>query len=193
MPKMPQGWDPAGYTPVAERMQAFRAAYPAAQVVTRLHAWENGRITFRAAIYRSADEQRPAATGWASEKEGDGEINTSACLENAETSAVGRALANFGFTGVRPREGNASRHDRRIAEPRIATTSDKRGPDPVLQEAASAVGDVLQTLRAAERAGMPAADVRRLDDLLGGRSVPPSTLLRAERELRAWFDGRRSH
>ena len=42
-------------------------------------------------------------------------------------------------------------------------------------------------------AGMPAADVRRLDDLLGARSVPPSALLRAERELRAWFDGRRSH
>ena len=86
MPKTPSTWDPSSYATVAERMQAFRAAFPAAHVVTRLHAWENGRITFRAAIYRNAEERRPAATGWASEKEGDGEINSTACLENAETS-----------------------------------------------------------------------------------------------------------
>ena len=192
MPKTPSTWDPSSYATVAERMQAFRAAFPAAHVVTRLHAWENGRITFRAAIYRNAEERRPAATGWASEKEGDGEINSTACLENAETSAVGRALANLGFTGARTRDGDGARRTPRVAEPRLVRAPD-RGPDPALQESADAVTDVLATLRAAERAGMPAADVRRLDDLLGARSVPPSALLRAERELRAWFDGRRSH
>lgn len=189
MPKTPSNWDSSSYTPVAERMQAFRAEYPAAQVVTRLHAWENGRITFRASLYRNPEERRPAATGWASEREGDGEINNTACLENAETSAVGRALANLGFTGARPRDADDSRPPRRVAEAPQPT----RGPDPALQDSANAVNDVRRTLRAAERAGMPAADVRRLDELLGARSVPPSTLVRAERELRAWFDGRRSH
>lgn len=188
MPKTPSNWDSSSYTPVAERMQAFRAEYPAAQVVTRLHRWENGRITFRASLFRSPEERRPAATGWASEREGDGEINSTACLENAETSAVGRALANLGFTGTRPRDGDEARPQRRVAESRRS-----RGPDPVLQDSANAVNDVRRTLRAAEREGMPGDDVRRLDALLDARSVPPSVLLRAERELRAWFDGRRSH
>ena len=187
MPKTPPNWDSSSYATVAERMQAFRAAYPDAQVVTELHSRADGRITFHASIYRSPEDRRPAATGWASEREGDGEINTTACLENAETSAVGRALANLGFTGVRPR-GDEARPHRRVAEARPA-----RGPDPALQDSADAVNDVRATLRAAEREGMPGDDVRRLDALLGARSVPPSVLLRAERELRAWFDRRRSH
>ena len=188
MPKTPPNWDSSSYATVAERMQAFRAAYPDAHVVTRLHSREDGRITFRASIYRSPEERSPAATGWASEREGDGEINTTACLENAETSAVGRALANLGFTGARPRDGEATPLQRRVAEPRHG-----RGPDPALQDSADAVSDVRATLRAAEREGMPDDHVRRLDALLGARSVPPSVLLRAERELRAWFDRRRSH
>src|SRR5204863_2856840 len=63
-----------------------------------LVAREGGEITFKALVYRSAAETLAAATGWASEREGDGDINTVACLENTETSAVGRALANLGFT-----------------------------------------------------------------------------------------------
>lgn len=63
----------------------------------------------------------------------------------------------------------------------------------VLRDWANAVADVRDSLRAAERAGMPDDDVRRLDALLGARSVPPSVLLRAEREVRAWFGCGRSH
>jgi hypothetical protein len=39
------------------------------------------------------------STGWANEVPGDGAVNRDSVLENCETSAVGRALANLGYSG----------------------------------------------------------------------------------------------
>ena len=55
-------------------------------------------VAERAFVFRSLEEERPSATGLASERIGDGDVNTVACLENTETSAIGRALANLGLT-----------------------------------------------------------------------------------------------
>ena len=60
-------------------------------------------MIFRAAVFRAAEDREPAATGWAAERVGDGEVNAVACLENTETSAIGRALANLGFLASRLR------------------------------------------------------------------------------------------
>jgi hypothetical protein len=43
----------------------------------------------QAFVFRSVEEERPSATGLASERIGDGDVNTVACLENTETSAIG--------------------------------------------------------------------------------------------------------
>ena len=90
--------DLSDYALVADRITLFYERYPDGRIVTELHSRADREITFRALVYRSAADLQPAATGWASEREGDGEINRVACLENTETSAVGRALANLGFT-----------------------------------------------------------------------------------------------
>jgi hypothetical protein len=42
------------------------------------------------------------STGWAEEIVGNSPVNKTSALENCETSAVGRALANFGFQGKNP-------------------------------------------------------------------------------------------
>ncbi|NBX75156.1 MAG: hypothetical protein EBQ92_01200, partial [Proteobacteria bacterium] len=55
-----------------------------------------------AEIYLSLEEQRnyaPKATGLAFEVDGVGMANKTSALENAETSAIGRALANAGYFG----------------------------------------------------------------------------------------------
>src|SRR5881275_27011 len=98
MSKSDAFFSPDQYATVAERIELFYSRFPQGRINTELVTREDGEITFKALVYRSANDAVAAATGWASEREGDGDINTVACLENTETSAVGRALANLGFT-----------------------------------------------------------------------------------------------
>ena len=89
--------DLSAYALVADRITLFDEKYPAGRIVTELVSRTEREVTFRALVFRAPEDTQPAATGWASEREGDGRINEVACLENTETSAVGRALANLGF------------------------------------------------------------------------------------------------
>ena len=95
------------YALVADRITLFYQRFPDGRIITELVSRDEREVTFRALVFRSPAEREPAATGWASEREGDGDVNTVACLENTETSAIGRALANLGFTASvqRPRKG----------------------------------------------------------------------------------------
>lgn len=97
------GFDPETYATVAERIRLFYASHPLGRIQTELVSRSSHEVVFKALVFRTPDDERPAATGWAAEREGDGEINLVACLENTETSAVGRALANLGFTASRER------------------------------------------------------------------------------------------
>ena len=103
MPKNTYDFDPESYAPVAARVELFYERYPTGRILTELAQHTEQEIVFRAAVYRTAEDREPAATGWAAERVGDGEINAVACLENTETSAIGRALANLGFLASRLR------------------------------------------------------------------------------------------
>lgn len=219
MPKTPPNWNQSDYATVAERIARFRTAYPSGRIETELQARDTRQVTFRAAVYRTADEARPAATGWASEREGDGDVNAVACLENTETSAIGRALANLGFSASRDRPereeleraaGQAAGSTVRVVhgspaapaagaghpgtEPsrRSAASDDadtkRRVAFDARQQHASAVHDAMIAVEAAERAGLPAAEVERHRRALAARLVPPSHVARIERELRGWME-----
>ena len=197
------------YAPVAERLALFWERFPGGRVVTELQSRNEREVTFRALLFRSADEREPAATGWASEREGDGDVNAVACLENTETSAVGRALANLGFAaragaGSRPsaeemakaagaaarglvrrgalavREGGAS------VAPYVAPEERSRGEDVDLQRRADAALDALELLDRADRAGMPHGKVATIRSRLKDPTIPLPLIERTERELRAW-------
>jgi hypothetical protein len=58
------------------------------------------RWIVKASVWRSAHSIDPDGTGYAFEVDGSGGMaNKTAALENAETSAIGRALANIGYSG----------------------------------------------------------------------------------------------
>jgi hypothetical protein len=97
MPKTGPTFNGGEFASVADRIELFYDSYPEGRIITELVSRANGEITFRASVYRAAGDSAPAATGWASEREGDSGAGTVACLESTETSAIGRALANLGI------------------------------------------------------------------------------------------------
>lgn len=83
------------YAMVKDRVLAFREACPGGSIVSTLLDSREGVYLFEATI--SDDEGRILAVAHASEKEGTSQVNSTSALENAETSAIGRALGLAGF------------------------------------------------------------------------------------------------
>ena len=183
------------YAPVAERLALFWARFPTGRVVTELQSRSEREVTFRALLYRTPNEREPAATGWASEREGDGDVNAVACLENTETSAVGRALANLGFAarsgaGAQAR-GAGSVVPLVVREGAPRPDEKARMVDDALQRRADAAMDALDLLGEAERAGLPLGKAAALRARLGDPTIPLPLIERTERELRGWLARRR--
>ena len=86
------------YTTVAMRVEIFRKHFPDFSVNTRVTVDDGKRVVVVAEIYPPKAE-RPVATGIAEEIRGAGNVNRTSAVENGETSAIGRALANMGLHG----------------------------------------------------------------------------------------------
>ena len=86
------------YKTVAERINEFRAFDDWYGISTELISDDGATVVMKASI--TDGEGRLVATGWAEEIRGSSMINKTSALENAETSAVGRALAFFGLGGT---------------------------------------------------------------------------------------------
>jgi hypothetical protein len=172
MPKNTYDFDPESYAPVAARVELFYERYPTGRILTELARHTEQEIVFRAAVYRTAEDREPAATGWAAERVGDGEINAVACLENTETSAIGRALANLGFLASRLRPSAEE----------VAKATRVRGR-------LGAEPDLRQLLRTAERAGLDAARVEALRARVA-RGLPQAEVAEVQHELRRFIQRR---
>ena len=83
------------YVEVSERIKHFRANFEGYSLSSKMISNENGVCVFIATIRDEND--RIIATGHAYEKEGNSYINKTSYIENCETSAWGRALANLGI------------------------------------------------------------------------------------------------
>lgn len=57
------------------------------------------RWIVKASVFRDSGYEVPDGTGYAFEVDGSGMANKTSALENGETSAIGRALANIGYSG----------------------------------------------------------------------------------------------
>ena len=176
-----------GYAPVAERITQFYEAHPGGRIVTELVSRSATEVVFRASVYRDVTESGPAATGWAAEREGDGDVNEVACLENTETSAVGRALANLGFTASRLRPSaeemaKAARARARIGRQRLAVSE-----PAVTRQQSMYVSDLLNLVSAAERIGLRIRRAERWRHQLADSPPDEHRLVMLERRLRDWI------
>ena len=85
------------YEPVAVRLDRWLTAHPGTQVLTELLTTPGAdTCVFKATL---TVDGVIVATGHAEEIRGAGNVNRTSHVENCETSAIGRALANAGAAG----------------------------------------------------------------------------------------------
>jgi len=86
------------YTQVVHRMEAFRRIHGTDfGVDTQILVNDGTKVVVKAII--TDKDGRVIGSGMAEEIRGQGMVNTTSALENAETSAIGRALSSLGLAG----------------------------------------------------------------------------------------------
>jgi hypothetical protein len=166
------------YETVEERLRRFWAMeeYQDARIETVNHTTPQDRAAntwvVEARIYLDAHDQHhdlPKATGWAFEVDGQGMANKTSALENCETSAIGRCLANMNLSG-----------NKRVTREEMAKV--QRGVTPLgrnwLEEAKDKVSD-LEALRLlyseAKTAGAAQSILNQIKELANGQPSAQDT------------------
>jgi hypothetical protein len=85
------------YETVEERLIKFWKDHPDGQIHTKVLEHTSSRFIVEASIFRTEADVRPWTTGLAEETVQGRGVNATSALENCETSAIGRALANAGY------------------------------------------------------------------------------------------------
>lgn len=116
------GFNIDDYRPVQERINEFYADHPEGRIVTRLESLPDDfkMCRYRAELFRSATDAEPVATGHAVGIASDFGAAGTNWEETAETSAIGRALANMGY--AKDARSRPSREEMAVAKGR----SDRR-------------------------------------------------------------------
>lgn len=102
------------YETVEERLEKFWKQYPDGRIETELIEATGTRFIVLARIFRTEADARYWTSGLAYENISERGVNSTSALENCETSAIGRALANAGFAtkGKRPSREEMSKASR---------------------------------------------------------------------------------
>ena len=177
------GFNLDDYEPVAARHARWLADHPNGRTITHMISAPGADIcVIRAELWL---EDICIATGYAEEVRGAGNVNRTSHVENCETSAVGRALANAGYAGSdvnkRPSREEMSKVQR------MSQGTDARMPSvQVTQPAGTAsdkqVGFAKSLLKKAGHPypqGLESMDKRDMtaliDALKAGTYTPPNT------------------
>lgn len=152
------------YAMVNQRIKAFRMVYPEGTIETEMLSNENGVAVFKATV---KNIEIVLGTGHAYEKEGSSFINKTSYIENAESSAIGRALGMCGFgidTSVASYEEVANAMANQETPTKDATKPDKASSDAVKYISSNATKDEIEAILKAYKA-------KELKDLTGTQAT----------------------
>jgi hypothetical protein len=152
------------YETVEERLVKFWKEHPDGRIETLLVDATLQRFIVKASVFRTEADAQAWTTGYAEETVSTRGVNSTSALENCETSAIGRALANAGYVtkGKRPSREEMSKV--KAAEPKPFT---EKLSDRIITE----VEDDPWTVKAVAPAPSAAEAVALVQEVLGATKI----------------------
>jgi hypothetical protein len=152
------------YETVEERLVKFWKEHPDGRIYTEIVEHTLQRFIVKASIFRTEVDAHPWTTGFAEETVSTRGVNSTSALENCETSAIGRALANANYAakGKRPSREEMAKVNQAQPKPFAEKLSDKI----ILP-----VEDDAWTVKAVEPAPSAADAVALVQEVLGATKI----------------------
>ena len=152
------------YETVEERLAKFWKEHPDGRISTEVVEHTLQRFIVKASIFRTEVDAYPWTTGFAEETVSTRGVNSTSALENCETSAIGRALANANYAakGKRPSREEMAKVNQAQPKPFAEKLNDK---------IITPVEDDPWTVKAVEPAPSAADAVALVQEVLGATKI----------------------
>ena len=152
------------YETVEERLTKYWKDHPDGRIFTTIIEHTLQRFIVQAAIYRTEVDANPWTTGYAEETVSTRGVNSTSALENCETSAIGRALANAGYASKGKRPSREEMAKVKATEPRGFS-------EKLTEKIIMPVEDDAWTVKAVAPAASAAEAVALVQEVLGGTTI----------------------
>lgn len=175
------------YETVEERLVKFWKEHPDGQIHTKVLEHTTSRFIVEASIYRTEADARPWTTGLAEETIQGRGVNATSALENCETSAIGRALANAGYAtkGKRASREEMSKVKAKVEVQNIVQETKAKMAQTATEYVPVPKEDDPWAIRPAEPTQTLEQAVEMVKDVLGGTATDES----CKHGARVWKTG----
>jgi hypothetical protein len=152
------------YETVEERLVKFWKEHADGRIDTTLVESTLQRFIVKASIFRTEVDAQAWTTGYAEETVSTRGVNSTSALENCETSAIGRALANAGYVtkGKRPSREEMSK---------VKANEPKPLQSRLEEKIIMPIEDDAWTVKAVQPAGSAADAVALVQEVLGATKI----------------------
>ena len=165
------GFNLDDYETVEERLVKFWKEHESGRIITTLISGTSSQFIVRAELYKDGS-QLIWATGLAEETVQGRGVNSTSALENCETSAIGRALANAGYAtkGKRASREEMSKVAVKANTEQVIADTKARLAETAKEYVPIAKEDDPWTIREAAPASTVDEAVKIVKDIIGGQT-----------------------
>ena len=180
-------FDLSQYETVDQRLEKFWAKYPDGAIITELVAYKDDRFIFKASVYKTYADVLPFATGFAEEIVSGRGVNATSACENAESSAIGRALHTGGISKHSDGKPRPSREEMS----KVTKAEAKPFAEKLADKITMPVEDDPWSVKAVSPAPSAAEAVALVQEVLGA-SVIDKDIPHCKHGERRWKDGNKN-